>query len=68
MNATSFVKGRQKTGGRKAGTPNKSTRSIKEGLIIAAENIGADGHGAGGLGRAMGACVAAAELPLAAAL
>src|SRR6187455_1109551 len=48
-NPTSFAKGRRKTGGRKAGTLNKTTRSFKEAFIIAAENIGADGRGREGL-------------------
>ena len=36
-NATSFKKGRQKTGGRKKGTPNKMTVTIREQLKKAIE-------------------------------
>ena len=47
-NATSFKKGRMKTGGRKAGTPNKATRSFRELMLAAAEaagnEMGGDGH------------------------
>jgi hypothetical protein len=46
-NATSFKKGRKKTGGRKAGTPNKTTRVFREAMLTAAEaagnEIGGDG-------------------------
>ena len=39
-NATTFRRGRKKTGGRKAGVPNKKTRLLKEALLIAAEAAG----------------------------
>ena len=39
-NATSFKKGRKKTGGRKAGTPNKTTGFFREAVLTAAENAG----------------------------
>jgi hypothetical protein len=39
-NATSFRPGRKKTGGRKAGAPNMSTRILKEASLLAAEAIG----------------------------
>jgi hypothetical protein len=47
-NATSFKKGRKKTGGRKVGTPNKTTRSLRELVLAVAEaagnEVGGDGH------------------------
>ena len=48
-NATSFKKGRKKTGGRKAGTPNKTTTVFREAMLTAAE---AAGNEIGGDGRA----------------
>jgi len=39
----------ERRGGRKAGTPNKVTRSLKEGILLAAEAVGADGKGKDGL-------------------
>lgn len=39
---------RQKTGGRKKGTPNKTTKSLKEAILAAAEAVGQDGNGKGG--------------------
>jgi len=39
-NATSFKKGRNKTGGRKAGTPNKTTLVLREAVLTAAEAAG----------------------------
>ncbi len=46
-NATSFKPGRKKTGGRKAGTPNKTTASFKEAMLAAAhaagDEVGEDG-------------------------
>lgn len=39
-NKTTFAKGRSKTGGRRAGTPNKSTRMLKEAVLLAAEAAG----------------------------
>jgi hypothetical protein len=47
--ATSFKKGRKKTGGRKAGVPNKTTRFLREAIILAAEAVGSDGNGKDGL-------------------
>ncbi len=38
-----------KTGGRKAGTPNKSTQALKDAILLAAEQVGQDGKGKGGL-------------------
>lgn len=47
-NATSFKRGRKKTGGRKPGTPNKTTMFFKEAVLAAAEaagnETGRDGH------------------------
>jgi hypothetical protein len=47
-NATSFKKGRKKTGGRKAGAPNKTTMVLREVVLAAAEAAGnewgRDGH------------------------
>lgn len=40
---------RAKTGGRKAGTPNKTTATLKEAIILAAEAVGQDGNGKDGL-------------------
>src|SRR5208337_1390711 len=39
-NATTFRKGKPKTGGRAPGVPNKSTKVFDEALLIAAENAG----------------------------
>ncbi len=39
-NATGFTKGRSKSGGRKAGTPNKVTSALKEAILEAAEVAG----------------------------
>lgn len=39
-NATSFKKGRKKTGGRKAGTPNKMTRNLREAWLAGGEAAG----------------------------
>lgn len=36
-----FKPGREKTGGRAPGTPNKTTRLLKEAIIMAAEAVGA---------------------------
>jgi len=38
--ANSFKKGRQKTGGRKAGVPNKSTKILEDAFLKAAEAAG----------------------------
>lgn len=47
-NATSFKKGRKKTGGRAAGTPNKTTMLLREAVLAGAEaagnELGGDGH------------------------
>jgi hypothetical protein len=43
-----FTKG-VKTGGRKKGSTNKTSRLLKEALIMAAENVGLDGQGKNGL-------------------
>jgi hypothetical protein len=47
-NGTTFKKGRKKTGGRKAGTPNKRTMLLGEAVLAAAEaagnELGGDGH------------------------
>jgi hypothetical protein len=39
-NASSFKKGRKKTGGRKAGTLNKTTRVFWEAILMAADDAG----------------------------
>jgi hypothetical protein len=39
-NATTFRKGKPKTGGRTLGVPNKSTKVLNEAFLIAAENAG----------------------------
>lgn len=38
-----------KTGGRKKGTPNKTTALLKEAIVAAAENAGSDKNGKDGL-------------------
>jgi hypothetical protein len=43
-----FLKGHKKRGGRKAGTPNVMSPTIKEGILLGAEEIGRDGQGTGG--------------------
>ena len=35
--------------GRKRGTPNKTTAALKEAILLAAEEVGQDGKGKGGL-------------------
>jgi hypothetical protein len=40
---------REKTGGRRAGTPNKTTRVLREAILTAAEQEGSDGKGTNGL-------------------
>jgi len=42
-------KGTPKTGGRAAGTPNKTTRLLKDAILLAAELEGLDGNGTDGL-------------------
>lgn len=44
-----FEGGRTKSGGRAKGTPNKTTRVLKEALLLAAEVVGEDGKGKDGL-------------------
>ena len=39
----------ERRGGRKAGTPNRVTASLKEAILLAAEAVGADGKGKDGL-------------------
>ncbi|WP_336802494.1 hypothetical protein [Kaistia sp. MMO-174] len=39
----------RKTGGRAKGTPNKTTAVLKEAILAAAESVGSDGEGEGGL-------------------
>jgi hypothetical protein len=46
-NATSFKRGRKKTGGRKAGTPNKTTWVLREAALTAAEAAGNEVGGDG---------------------
>jgi hypothetical protein len=48
-NTTSFKKGRAKTGGRKAGTPNKRTKELNEAVVEAMERTGYDGNGLEGM-------------------
>ena len=48
-NATSFRKGRKKTGGRMAGVPNRTTNLLRDAVILAAEAVGSDGAGKDGL-------------------
>ena len=38
-----FERGREKTGGRKAGVPNKTTRSVRDALVRALEATAEDG-------------------------
>lgn len=40
MPTSKLEKGREKTGGRKKGTPNKTTQTAKEAIAIAASNLG----------------------------
>jgi len=49
-NATSFKKGRKKTGGRKAGTPNRTTGFLREEVLTAAEAAGNELGGDGRVG------------------
>ena len=41
--------GRAKTGGRKKGTPNKTTSTLREAILQAAADVGEDLKGEGGL-------------------
>jgi hypothetical protein len=43
-----FLKGHKKRGGRKAGTPNVLSPTLKEGMLLAAQQSGRDGQGMGG--------------------
>ena len=43
MPGVPFERGREKTGGRKAGVPNKTTRSVKDALMRALEATAEDG-------------------------
>lgn len=38
-----------KSAGRPKGTPNKTTATLKEAILLAAEQVGFDGEGQGGL-------------------
>jgi len=49
FNKTSFKPGRKKTGGRKAGVRNKTTRAFMDAIIEAAESVGSDGAGKDGI-------------------
>jgi len=44
-----FKKKRKKTGGRVKGVPNKTTRQLREAIILGAEAVGRDGRGREGL-------------------
>ena len=39
----------KKTGGRQKGTPNKTTQALKDATLLAAESLGEDMNGKGGL-------------------
>lgn len=39
----------KKVAGRKAGVPNKLTTALKDAIMLAAEEVGEDGNGKGGL-------------------
>ena len=41
-NATSFRRGRQKTGGRRRGTPNRNTQLLREVVLLAAAAAGSE--------------------------
>jgi hypothetical protein len=49
-NRTRFKPGRKKTGGRAAGTPNKTTRTLREEVLAAAEAAGNEVGGDGRVG------------------
>ncbi|HEY5378049.1 MAG TPA: hypothetical protein VIJ78_00755 [Pseudolabrys sp.] len=49
FNKTSFKPGRKKTGGRKAGVPNKMSNTMAEALFLAAAANGSDGAGKDGM-------------------
>jgi hypothetical protein len=42
VNATTFRKGRKKTGGRRAGTPNRNTQVLREAVLLAAAAAGSE--------------------------
>ena len=44
-----YRKGHEKSGGRKKGTPNRLTAELKEMILLAFTELGADGHGKEGL-------------------
>jgi hypothetical protein len=48
-NATTFAKGRQKSGGRRRGSVNKFTQELKECIMQAAAEFGEDGKGKDGV-------------------
>ncbi len=48
-NGTQFEAGREKTGGRKKGTPNNITNDVKEAIVTALIQVGEDGYGHDGL-------------------
>lgn len=48
-NLKPFEKGHKKMGGRKPGVPNKFTRDVREAILAAANNLGFDTKGHGGL-------------------
>ena len=39
----------ERRGGRQKGTPNKTTKILKDAILQAAEEVGVDGEGSGGL-------------------
>lgn len=48
-NLKPFEKGHQKIGGRQPGTPNKFSRDVRAAMLVAANKLGADNKGRGGL-------------------
>jgi hypothetical protein len=44
-----FPKGHKKMGGRGKGTPNKTTKILKDAILLAATDVGEDGSGKDGL-------------------
>ena len=49
QNLKPFQKGHKKLGGRKKGVPNKNSRRLEAAFIAAAEQLGSDDHGTGGV-------------------
>jgi hypothetical protein len=49
QNLKPFQKGHKKLGGRKKGVPNKNSRRLEAAFIAAAEQLGSDGQGTGGV-------------------